>query len=244
MNIKQLKKYVPENHGEHGVDSLIHSLLKATSFSREVFSNLPGGSWTEFDIYDPKKKARYKWDHIPRVTKSKRPDAVFQEMETSRYSFFLIESKKKISDLETNIGNRLKDYLISKKGLFNKPAWQKKEHHSDTWKIIDLNDQERYWFKNIDASKVDLFSGYAYGLNQEINQYSEQLVADEIIKQKEIYKTDNALDMIFGIFWFGETRRPYIIYTQNEKLSNNLFGKKISSLIQKFNDYQLSKRDS
>jgi len=242
MKLNQIIKYVPNFHGEHGVDSFIHNLLKETHFSREVFSNLPGGSWTEFNICDYKTGISYKWDHIPRVTTSKRPDAVFQEVSPDNMSFLLVESKRQISELEEKIGSRLREYLDFNTGLFSKPCWQIRSEN--VWEIIKVNDLRREWIKEFGSTKVNLYTCYAYGTNPEVIQYENRPIITEIEKQKKILQENPDIDLVIAVSWDSASRYPYIIFSNQEQFSNNSFGKSIIDKLNQYNYSQFNSKDS
>ena len=76
--------------------------------------NPPGGDWSGISLVDTSHGKEYRWLVLPRVTAqdAKRPDHVFQEIQTSNGTLALvIESKDNPRSLERGIGPRLIRYM-------------------------------------------------------------------------------------------------------------------------------------
>lgn len=74
--------------------------------------NPPGGDWSNVDLIDDEKNI-YRWTNLPRVSgeKTKRPDHIYIFNTKKNMIALIIESKYRHSELEENIGVRLKDYV-------------------------------------------------------------------------------------------------------------------------------------
>jgi len=175
--------------GEHDVDTSIHSLFTKNNPKNifEAMCNPPGGDWSGISYFDYDNGAEYRWTSLPRVSsnKAKRPDHVIQLNEKKEIVFLSIESKNIGTNLENNIGNRLKSYVNY---LFkNKPtAFREK---NEAWILFEG--------KNIPIKKFIVFSGGAFCYRND----------DEI---KDILKTKK-LDFIMA-FQFEKITKKSILH--------------------------------
>jgi hypothetical protein len=101
---------------EHDVDSTLH-ILFARQSDHGVFEgmcNPPGGDWSGLSLLDFQTGTEYRWTSLPRVSGAggKRPDHMIQFSREGKRSILLaIESKTQSTDLEENVGSRLKVYI-------------------------------------------------------------------------------------------------------------------------------------
>jgi len=119
---------------EHDTDCGIHQILSGHEDIGvyECFCNPPGGDWSGISYF--RGEEQYKWTSLPRVSKeSKRPDHIFQIEKDGIVYLMPIESKGWGKDLETNIGNRLKDYI---KDLFGSEPTAYKKTPSADWRFF------------------------------------------------------------------------------------------------------------
>lgn len=126
---------LPNGFSEHDVDSAIHSLFSRRADLRiyESMCNPPGGDWSGISIMDFARTAEYRWTSLPRVSavNGKRPDHVIQFHIDKQDTFLSIESKNNASDLEKQVGKRMRQYLDD---LFHSPPIAHKSN-SDVWKL-------------------------------------------------------------------------------------------------------------
>jgi len=103
---------VPNSYREDDVDTVIHfmfSHLLENTF--EGMCNPPGGDWSGFSVRLD--DCEYRWLSLPRVSDTgKRPDHVVELfIPNEKPILFVVESKERGNDLETDIGVKLKDYI-------------------------------------------------------------------------------------------------------------------------------------
>jgi len=240
LDLKLINDYFPASHGEHGVDATLHRIILKQTIFHEVFSNPPGGSWTQFDILRPNSDLIYRWDHMPRVPPdAKRPDLVLQLNIDSKMDFLLIESKKSHTDIYNNIATLLKQFFTGSTGyhgLKNRPPWHFKKNSEIDWSVVkpEIDEKERYWFKKIQSNEINFWTGFAFALTPEY--YSEEKSIEKetwIKKMKELLKTYD-LDVIIGVSWIDKEHKPVIIKVFSEKFFHSKFGEKLSSIIKKW----------
>ena len=227
MKINKILEYVPTEHGEHGVDSVIHrSILKKPELE-ESYSNSPGASWAEITIQKPTSKEYFSWDHIPRDPKcAKRPDAIIQSNENNNISLLILESKGKITDVYKDIDKLLKEFFKGNRkfnGLFNRPTQQRKNPSTGKWEYIGNNTKlDAYWIKKI-KNKINLYSGFAFGFNPEyyenIKSFDNKLWTKKMIK----LRNDYSLDMVIGIGWYGVQHVPFLKIISSDSFSKTNF---------------------
>lgn len=159
---------------EHDVDTSIHQLFTKNKPENifESMCNPPGGDWSGISFYDYSEQIEYRWTSLPRVSanKAKRPDHLVQLNLKSELVFLSIESKNTGSNLEDNIGNRLKNYVTV---LFkNKPTAYKKDK---TWTL--------YEGKKFPVRKFTIYSGgaFCYKSNEEISEILKTRKLDFIL---------------------------------------------------------------
>lgn len=103
----------PNRFQENDVDSIIHYIFKHIAFknSFEGMCNPPGGDWSGLSVVSNGDENR--WLSLPRVSDNgKRPDHLIQLFELSDKPVLLvIESKEKSTDLESKVGEGLKNYI-------------------------------------------------------------------------------------------------------------------------------------
>lgn len=173
---------------EHDIDTAIHSIFDTYSKNKqclifECFCNPPGGDWSGIKVYDKKNRLFYRWSSLPRVSGiEKRPDHLIQFLNT----FIVIESKFQGSDVEKNIGPRLKNYISN---LFSSMP----NSYSDTFDLKWRFSSEL----NLDTSDFNILSAIAYYLD-DINN------VDYIIDKTNV-------DIVFAIKFIGYKTIIYII---------------------------------
>lgn len=105
-------KKIP-NFGEHDVDTVLHMIF-SQNHSRDFFEcmcNPPGGDWSGISFLDVNQGVEFRWTSLPRVSgkDSKRPDHILQFL--NEKVLLSVESKNTYSNLDENIGPRLKKYV-------------------------------------------------------------------------------------------------------------------------------------
>lgn len=232
-NLDTLLNYLPTSHGEHGVDAFLHELVQRQDSLHEVFSNPPGGSWTQFDILQPNSSLIFRWDHMPRVSTAKRPDFVVQKNIGAEMNFLSVESKRYITQVEDKISARLIQYFTEKSGIKNKPAWHFKEVNSEDWKVIPPNgdDKQSYWLRDYDKERISFWSGFAYGLVPEHYESIKEIqIQNELEKQTALIKKEG-LDFVIAIGWQGKHHFPFAIWSMSQPLSENTLGKQLQEIL-------------
>jgi hypothetical protein len=173
IKFKGIKKSVI--FSEHDIDTSIHSIFTRVTRERifESMCNPPGGDWSGISYYNFDEEKEYRWTSLPRVSadKAKRPDHIIQIDSDGDIIFLVIESKNYASNLEENIGIRLKSYINT---LFNiLPTAIKKSNKN--WEL--------YSDKNIPIKKKIIFSGgaYIYRSSEELKRSLEDGKLDFIL---------------------------------------------------------------
>lgn len=209
MSLEQARAYLPENHGEQGVDASVRGLLLESDSVHEVFCNPPSGSWTNFDIIDPREDMMFRWDHIPRVPSGvKRPDQVFQILDSNKIELLIIESKYSHRKLSESIGEQLVGYLNGIDtsdddgfhGLRERPAWHQRSLESDSWSVIpeSESDDVRYWYRDYDECTFS--SGFAFAcVDGSASKIEEQL--DTVL-------SDSDIDIGLCVTWSNDYQYP------------------------------------
>lgn len=147
----------PNNYREDDVDTVLHyifSYLLKNTF--EGMCNPPGGDWSGLSVR--LNDCEYRWLSLPRVSEtSKRPDHVAELfIPNGKPVLFVVESKECGSDLETDIGLRLKDYIY----------WLMKFTPS----VSKADGEEwRYAEKNVDVDNFEIISVGAYIFDSRYN---------------------------------------------------------------------------
>lgn len=217
IDLTALMRYVPSQHGEHGVDALLHLCARSGGDLHEVFSNPPGASWTQFDIRHPRTGDFYRWDHIPRapVKQVKRPDWVVQCNEGDDVHLLALESKVALGDLETDIAPRLTAcFTHPTEGLLNKPAWPYYSIAEPRWQFLppDAPNSLRYWLRDYDRQRLHLWSGFACALAPEYYADTRDAPLAEVHAALDAALTQQRdLDVIIAIAWTGEFHEPLLL---------------------------------
>ena len=181
MDIARILEYVPTDHGEHGVDSVIHRSVEKNSCLLECYSNPPGASWAEVIIQQPISGDYYSWDHIPRKPNcAKRPDAIIEFIDNGVMNLLAIESKEKISNVYQDIDELLKNFFTGAQnfnGLFNRPTHHRKNPTTCEWEYIGTDENlDTFWIQKI-QNTIKLYSGFAFGFEPEF--YDDNQSFDE-----------------------------------------------------------------
>jgi hypothetical protein len=97
---------------EHDVDAIFHFITTQPHRAHivEGMCNPPGGDWSGINLRLQSGRLG-RWTSLPRVSSHKRPDHVVQVDLPSGQIILSVESKQNFSDLEINVGPRLKEYL-------------------------------------------------------------------------------------------------------------------------------------
>jgi hypothetical protein len=228
MKIDKILEYVPTDHGEHGVDSVIHrSILKKTDLY-EAYSNPPGASWAEIIIQNPTSKEFFSWDHIPREPKcAKRPDAIIQYNEKNISNLLILESKGKILDIYKNIDKLLKEFFKGNanfNGLFNRPTQHRKNPKTEKWEFIGNNTSiDTHWIQ------INLYSGFAFGFQPEFYDKIESFDKEKWEGKMEKLKDEHSLDVVIGIGWHGIQHTPFVNIVASENFSQTEFYSQLKS---------------
>lgn len=123
--------------GEHDIDTTIHQLFVAKK-NMNIFEGLcnpPGGDWSGISYWG-NDMTEYRWMSLPRVSESegKRPDHFIQIKGRCYDVLLIIESKGKATNLEPNIGTRLKHYINV---LFDTPITARRPHKKEWETQVD-----------------------------------------------------------------------------------------------------------
>ena len=236
MRIDNLQNYTPARHGEQGVDATLHTIIKESKNLSEVFCNPPGGSWTEFDICNPSKDKKFRWDHIPRQPSGvKRPDQVIQHCDNDFIEMLSVESKYDKSDLKPDIGQELDDYLTGNSefpGLIIGPAWHKQKNESEGWEVIpeDGSDAVRYWLR--DYSAIETWTGFAFAnISSQSDQPFKQNT-EEIRTDMEAALSESDIDVVFTVSWTPERGFPKLYMMQTDEFKSSPVGIALSQSLE------------
>jgi len=242
IQINSLVTYLPTSHGEHGVDATLHMLCMSGGPLHEVFSNPPGGSWTQFDLIRPRTEDVYRWDHIPREPKAlvKRPDLVLQLNDGDNMNLLSVESKLNFQAAEENMSEKLMRYFAGTPeftGLKQKPAWHSRkgliaepeiiEGVSATpqrWQVLapDASENERYWFRDYPEQKIIFWSGFAYALAPEVYEDATTVNQDKILREMGVLQNSQPdLDVVIAIGWAGKFHEPFILRSYSKRFASS-----------------------
>jgi len=230
IDLDDILQYVPSQHGEHGVDSVIHRLCNKNNSMHESYCNPPGASWAEIRIKHPSGKL-YHWDHIPRAPeKAKRPDSIIQYNENNEIHLLSIESKEKITDAYPDMNELLKNFFTGSKkfdGLFNRPAWHYNTANSTPSYI--QNSKEQYWLK--DYKQRFVYSGFAFSFEPEY--YADISNFDDSKWNKMMVEKIKHIDLgvIIGVGWHGINHLPFTRIVANDKFAVTNFYKILNSTL-------------
>jgi len=213
IEIEKILKYVPKEHGEHGVDSVIHRSILKNPALIESYSNPPGASWAEIIIQNPISKEFFSWDHIPREPKcAKRPDAIIQYNKNNNSNLLILESKGKISQIYNDINKLLKEFFLGNvnfNGLFNRPTQHRKNPENKQWEFLKENSSiDSYWIQKM-KSKINLYTGFAFGFEPEFYDDLESFEKLKWINKMKKMRDDHSLDIVIGIGWYGIQHVPF-----------------------------------
>jgi len=242
IKIENLLSYLPASHGEHGVDATLHMLFTSGGPLHEVFSNPPGGSWTQFDLIRPTTEIIYRWDHIPRAPEAqvKRPDLVLQLNDGEEMNLLSLESKLNFSAAEANMSEKLMRYFTGTQGfvgLKQKPAWHYVKggitepeiiegvtSTPQKWQVIapDSSDNERYWFRDYPEQRIIFWSGFAYALVPEVYEDIKLVKRDRIeLEMGTLLKSQPELDVVIAIGWAGKFHEPFVLRKYSKKFTGS-----------------------
>jgi hypothetical protein len=167
--------------GEHDVDTAIHSLFTKNNPASifESMCNPPGGDWSGISVFNQKENTEYRWTSLPRVSEenAKRPDHVIQICIDNEILFLSIESKNAFSNLEDEIGSRLKGYVSL---LFKNPPTAFRKGNAN-WALSENS--------KFSLGKFKVFSGGAFCFKNE----------EEIKKAIETKELDFVLSFQFKV---------------------------------------------
>ncbi len=231
--ITKLLNFLPEQHGEQGVDAAIHGAIDENKTIHEVFCNPPGGSWTEFDIINPSDGTVSRWDHIPRnPTRVKRPDQVFQYPNKDSIELLTIESKYNMGDLTSDIGGRLIEYFEgndSYTGLRERPCWHRQDTEGN-WMVVeeDAAEEEKYWFR--DHQNVNYWAGFMFA-NSPLDLTQEKEINNSL--DKTLSKSD--VDVAISISWVGEYQYPQLHMKGTNKFNKSAISIALQKILEAHN---------
>jgi hypothetical protein len=233
ININDILNYFPTEHGEHGVDSVLHSIVKQDSSFDDSYGNPPGGAWSQIIIKKPSDRF-YIWDNIPREPKkAKRPDLIIQFNDKKTINLLIIESKKKEKDIYNNIHKLLKNFFKGSKnnyaGLFASPS--NITINVKTKKMTYMNNVKNkkfdpFWIKK---SKVQLFTGFAFAFKPEVYTKKEDFDSKSYGKIMDNMCKKHNLDVVIGVGWEGKQHFPFVSYSCSNKFKKTVFYSKFKS---------------
>lgn len=212
MKIKDLESYVPESHGEHGVDAILHALSKEGNDFHECACEPPGGSWNGVDIIHPLQERIFIWDNLPRNPPSsvKKPDLIIQWNNGEEINFLMIESKQRQSSLKSNIGTQMVEFMEGNKefiGLSERPAWHRETENG--FEVVEAQDEDRYWLNEYENIKV--WSGFAFS-GSDGPESEEEL--DEVLENSDV-------DLGLTVSWRGDSEKPQMLLKTNKEFNNS-----------------------
>ena len=221
IDTKKILDYLPNKHGEHGVDSVIHRIINRSDDLFESYCNPPGASWAEIIVKTQESEERA-WDHVPRnPTNAKRPDHIIQFNESASINFLIIESKEKIENIYQDIDVQLKNFFYGNNrfnGLLNRPMRYKKDFETSSWKYIEDSNLQR-WITN---TKTVIYTGFAFSFKPEI---IDALPFDDEywLNRMESIRRNYLLDAVVGVGWFGLEHVPFTRIVHGDKFSRTGF---------------------
>ena len=230
ISVQRILKYLPAKHGEHGVDSVIHRIIRHSDSMFESYCNPPGASWAQI-IVKNQKDEEYAWDHIPRKpNNAKRPDHIIQFNESAIVNFLAIESKGKITNIGSNINVQLKNFFSGNQafsGLLKRPMWYKKNTKTRSWKYIKEN-KFRYWLN----TQTIVYSGFAFSFIPETYdcvQFNNKYWLNEMRRVCDTH----SLDIVIGVGWSGKNHMPFTRIVCGKNFAKTTFGQKIKNTLSK-----------
>lgn len=231
MKIEDLERYIPETHGEQGVDAVLHSVTVSGEKLNEVACEPPGGSWNSFDIVHPETSEIYKWDNAPRhPPKSvKKPDLVIQMNEADEIHILMIESKIHQNDLISNIGKKMEDFFIGNDdftGIRQRPTWHRNQGAG--WNTIgsEAFEDKRFWLR--DYESLSVWTGFAFA--QSGSSKSQVNLGDfgvgetgsdsQIERRLRTILNDSDINVAATVGWSGKYDYP-TLYLKSDREFNN-----------------------
>jgi hypothetical protein len=174
---------------------------------------------------------------MPRVPEAKRPDFVLQFNEARMMNFILLESKQAIQDVYPNMGTLLTQFFTGSNtylGLKKRPAWHRKDVKDEKWSFIppDENDDIRFWFKELEESRVRYWPGFAFALTPEYVAKPTDIDNEGIAKQLgALLRSNSGLDIAILIGWIGEHHMPFAIRAYSEKFEGSLLAPELDEFL-------------
>ena len=214
IDVAKILEYTPVEHGEHGVDSVIHRKIRKSQLLFESYSNPPGASWSEIIIQNPVSGDYFSWDHVPRNPKcAKRPDAVIQFNHNNTIHLLVVESKRNISQIYDDVDALLKNFFIGNSdfhGLFNRPVQHRKNDHSGKWEYIgDRTESDAYWIQKI-RNKIKIYSGFAFGFEPEFYKKIHLFDWNSWNTKMKNLSERYSLDVVIGVGWHQSKHMPFV----------------------------------
>jgi len=237
VDVDDLLRYLPSQHGEHGVDATLHMLARKNTRFHEVFSNPPGGSWAVFDIWRPSTTEVYRWDHMPRVPGAKRPDFVLQFTDGQVINFILMESKQAIQDAYPRMGVLLTQFFTGSRnylGLKKRPAWHRKKINEAHWRVIppDEDDDIRYWFREWPEMHTRFWPAFTFAVSPEFIMDLDNMDKRETLSQlTDLLGSRTDLDIVILIGWTGEYHEPFAIRAYSEEFARTDLARELDRLL-------------
>lgn len=167
----------PVSLQENDVDTVLHVLFKhIVTDTFEGLCNPPGGDWSGLSIIS--NNIEYRWLSLPRVSSgsSKRPDHITQLLKEDHPLLLITESKEKGSDLETNVGPGLKDYV---KNLSSHVPSVEKDLSTNIWSISKSD----FCISNYELVSIGAF---LYNKNDNIKNLYNKSKCDLIISMEPV----------------------------------------------------------
>ena len=181
--------HTPIKFGEDDVDTGIHYFFSHIMHEHcfEGMCNPPGGDWSGLSIIDGEYENR--WLSLPRESKSiegKRPDYVVELFGVFKLPLLLsIESKEKSADLESDVGNKLVNYI---KSLMNFIPNAKR-------RIYPTSEEWGWGDQKVDFENFEVMSAAAY-----LKNFAE--TADKVFEKNcEVLLVMNPIISVSFIGW-------------------------------------------
>ena len=186
---------------EHDVDNSI--ILFFNYFTKNNFFesmvNPPGGDWSSLKLKNYTNNKIYSWTNLPRVSgvNSKRPDHIYTILHDNKNYCLIIESKNKNKDLDKNIGERLKNYIID----------------LTKYKPSNIYNSVENYFENkldiFDKSNIEFISCIAYYEHEHEN-----------VEKIKILINECKCEVLFLLKYDQSHKISLKIYSNNEKIIN------------------------
>jgi len=224
LTIQELIQWQPDALSEDHLTNFVREFFKDKLQWHVAYHNPPSGSWKEITLIHNQREYLQEI-HKRGVDRMKRPDLVAQYLDddSDSLTLLLFESKQDQSSWDPELPNMMKYFFEGKEdydesaGIRNVPFWHYRRRDEEVWNVLDEDDPDRRWFKNIDVSYVYGF-GYLLGITPPRDLIKE---TEWMTEQLSNYESAPPI-VVMAVGWDPETYEPYVATVYSETFPKNI----------------------